>query len=142
MLWFSKRPSRPASGLRTRLSLESLDGRFVPSSPGDFGEPPIESITATAAIPTAINDFGAEEFGHGWFLFTGTVAAGTPGGLTVTIVLPSGATATGVTFDDGTFAVAVNVQTNGGDDGTVSATVVDGNGQSSPPAYFHISPTP
>ena len=145
------RPSRPGSALRTRLTLESLDVRAVPSSlasndptSSEYNSTNDQSATSSPSAlpaPPTITGLGGSEVEHGWYFFTGRVNAASPGGLTVTLELPSGVKRTCVTEADGSFSYLCQVKTDGTDNGLVFAQTVDTNGQASASVFFDISPT-
>ncbi len=146
MPWFPKsaRPSRAGSVLRARLAVEQLDARVVPSSlPSD--PPPLDpglEVTPVATGPQIV-EFTGEEVEHGWYYFSGRVnASPSSGGLTVTFGgVPSLQGQTAVTASDGTFALLIQVKTDGSDSGTVTAQTT-ANGQQSNVALWDITPTP
>jgi hypothetical protein len=145
MRWFTKstRPARPGSSTRTFLRLEQLGGRDVPSTTtvGDPPDTPDDTLRTAQAPPTIT--FTAGEVGEGLYWFTGQVTAAQPGGLTVTFTgVPSLNGHTVVTNADGSFSFTIPVQTNGTDNGTVTATVTDSMGQVSNVAMWDITPTP
>ncbi|HYH67357.1 MAG TPA: hypothetical protein VD866_21850 [Urbifossiella sp.] len=145
MFW-SRSPAHPRPALRTRLRLESLDDRVVPSSlfdsepplslRGDLGGPPLN------VAPRIINLAGVET-GIGWYRFTGQVVDSTTvGGLTVTFAgVPSLQGQTTTTAADGTFSFTIRVNTDGSDVGEVRAQTT-ANGLTSDEASCYISPTP
>ena len=155
MRWFttSARPARPGAARRTRLGLERLDDRAVPSSLNGGDPPPFLDpspptdplLIAPPPLQTAprIVGFLGAEMAHGYYQLSGRVDAGmASGGQTVTFAgLPGLEGQSTVTLSDGTFSVLVRVATDGSDHGTGEARTVV-NGQASNVAYCDISPTP
>jgi hypothetical protein len=140
-------PARiPTRHRRDRIVLrcEDLEGRDQPD--GGFGDPP---TTPTTDISTANNqkpqivNFNCEEDGNGVFIITGKVIDQNPAGLTVT--LGGGTSAAGttiITASDGSFYKIVELRTDGTDSGTITATVVDGQGLVSDEVSQIVNPTP
>jgi hypothetical protein len=159
MRWFTKSaPARPGAAFRTRLTLESLDLRAAPASlsgtDSDVVHYPTDGTSdvvlvadqggtdSRAAAAPRITGFAGEEERRGWYVFTGRVTADQPGGLTVTFRgVPSLEGKTVVTASDGTFELRVEVQTDGSDEGTVTAQTTDANGVPSNVAVWDITPT-
>lgn len=136
--------ARPSGVRRTRLSLETLNDRSLPSA-NPIDEPPDFMFADAPPAPPVelqILDFGGEEVAFGWYLFTGRVIAPNPEGITVYLggapVSLQGVTAT--VDEDGEFAVLVSLATDGSDDGTATA-VFSVNGQQSNVAMDMISPS-
>lgn len=146
MLWF-RSAVRPRPALRTRLRLESLDDRAVPSSL--LGDAPATNfMTQTGdgvpvGVAPRIINFSAVEIGPGWYQFTGQVVdSATVGGLTIDFGgVPSLEPAEATTQSDGTFSLTIRVQTDGSDHGTVTAQTTSG-GLTSNLAQCEIAPTP
>ena len=144
MFW-SRQPARPRPVVRTRLGLESLDDRAVPSSLHD-GEPPLilgnDFRAPPATLAPRIINFAGAETDLGWYRFTGKVVdATTVGGLVVTFAgVPSLEGRTTTTAADGTFTITVRVNTDGTDAGEVRAQTT-ANGLTSDEASCFISPT-
>lgn len=135
--------------LRTRLRLESLDARCTPSSLiSDTGGDPstgaaTQYVTAPPqnAAPQIINFEGVEIVGGMWE-FTGDVVDETPGGLTITfggepVSLRNQTTTTNAS---GHFDVVYYVNTDGSDNGLVTAQTVDPQGLASNVAMCDIHP--
>jgi hypothetical protein len=151
MRWFSS-PASPGPVLRTRLRLESLDARALPSSLTGFdrGDSPLvlaESFAAASRLPPAktapqILDFMGVAVSEGWYTFTGRVVSDTsPAGLTVTFGgIPSLIGQSVTTATDGTFSLYIQLQTNGSDDGTATAQTT-ANGLLSNLAVYDVSPS-
>jgi hypothetical protein len=101
-----------------------------------------QPVQLSVNTPPAIVDFTAEEMGNGLFLITGTVLDANPGGLVVTIggsTSANGSTTT--TYDDGSFSMLVQLQTDGTDSGFITATTVDAQGIQSQPVQVFVTPT-
>jgi len=146
MFWF-RQPVRPRPVLRTRLRLESLDDRAVPSSLFD-GEPPLMLGGDMGGLPAPVNvapriiNLVGVETDLGWYRFTGRVVdSATVGGLVVTFAgVPSLQGETTTTAADGTFTLTVRVRTDGTDAGEVRAQTT-ADGLTSDEASCYISPT-
>ena len=131
MFW-SRQPARPRPVLRTRLSLESLDGRAVPSDLSLGGDPPpliggdLGGPPAPVNVAPRIVDFTGVQTSVGWYEFTGRVVdSATVGGLVISFAgIPAMNNQTTTTAADGTFTITVRVQTDGTDAGEVRATTV------------------
>ena len=144
---------------RTRLWLQSLEGREVPSGLGDpdlvgggtdliagetemvpGGAPgPGAPNPAANAAPT-ISDFRATVGPNGQVTFTGRVSDDTPvSGYVVRITGP-GVDASAIVLADGTFSVTTTVA--GFTDVTVSAQTTDTSGARSDPVYTTFTPVP
>lgn len=152
MRWFTKsvRPAGPGAVLRTRLGLEQLADRAVPSGADpDPTPPPPPPTTDPVLIAPAVQlapqivDFGGEEISYGCYHFHGKVLGGPPGGgLVVTFGGgPSLVGQTVTTAADGTFDLTIQVNTDGSDDGMVTAQTMY-NGQLSNLAMCDIDPSP
>lgn len=139
-LFSARRPVRVRPVRRAQLSLEVLERREQPSDffvPQPYAQdpnapiygPPEESYAANEA--PAVQDFNVQSLGYGVFILSGHVADEQPGGLTVRfgggIEGMDGVTVT--TDANGNFSVTVTVPA--GEFGTVTATVVDSQGQTS-----------
>lgn len=149
MLWF-RQAARPRPVLRTRLRLESLGDRAVPSG---LDEPPflfapvgavagaIGGDSTTIAVAPQIGGFAGVEISPGWFQFTGRVTGpATLGGLVITFGgVPSLQGVTTTTAADGTFTLIAAVRTDGTDAGTVTAQTT-ANGLLSNEALCNIAP--
>lgn len=109
------------------LALEGLEARYTPTD-----------------LAPQIVDFAAQETMPGLFLFSGRVIDESPGGLIVTFGGgPASMQGQSVEVEsDGTFALLVQLLTNGDDSGTVEATTVDDVQQTSNTAYAYVTPTP
>lgn len=157
MSWFTRvaRPARPGRSFRTSLRLEELDLRATPSGLGDPplvpppDYPPAIENPAPPGNPTPtqtgpnIDRFGAAEVAHGWYQISGHVTAAAPGGLTVSFDgIPALEGMSTVTDANGNFTYVFQVQTNGNDNGAISAQTVDANGNQSNLAITLIAPTP
>ena len=80
---------------------------------------------------------------HGWYQISGHVTAAAPGGLTVSFDgIPALEGMSTVTDANGNFTYVFQVQTNGNDNGAISAQTVDANGNQSNLAITLIAPTP
>lgn len=149
MLWFAKpaRPARPGAAFRTRLRLEQLDYRAVPSAAfGDEADPPWADddggLMANTVAPVIV-DFTAVQIQPGVFLLSGRVVLSpSPGGLTVAFGgVPSAAGMSATTAANGTFMRTISVRTDGSDAGMVTAMTF-ANGLVSNTATYEIAPTP
>jgi hypothetical protein len=151
MRWFTKahRPGRSGAVLRTRLSLESLDGRFAPTSLyGSTLSPPVIGMLSgggtgdAGRVTPQITEFTAHEVEPGLYVFTGRVEGLTAcGGLTVNFGgVPSLMGKFAVTDAEGCFMLQVVVRTDGSDDGMVVAQTVAG-GVASNVAQVQIAPS-
>src|SRR5687768_7586764 len=125
MFW-SRTPARPRPVLRTRLRLESLDARAVPSDLLGDGDPPqigdeLVGRPAPVNVAPRIIDFTGVETSVGWYRFTGQVVDSTTvGGLVISFAgIPAMNNQTITTAADGTFTITVQVQTDGTDAGEV-----------------------
>ncbi len=108
------------------------------------GSPAVATVTIvdneTNAAPQIIN-FTATNLGNGQYLFTGQVVDESPGGLTITFGgVPTMVGLTTTTASDGTFSKMVQLQTNGSDDGTVTASTIDIWGSGSNVALVNVTP--
>jgi hypothetical protein len=146
MFW-SRHPARPRPVLRTRLRLESLDDRAVPSSLFDGDETPliahdVAGPPAPVNVAPRIIDLVGTETEIGWYRFTGQVVnSATVGGLLITFGgVPSLQGQTTTTAADGTFTLTVPVRTDGTDTGEVTAQT-SADGLTSNEASYYISPT-
>jgi hypothetical protein len=134
-----------AAGRRARLSLETLDGRvLLDATPLDQPSPSPTGDTSPAPVaPPQITGFTATEVSTGLYLFSGTVVADHPEGMTVTFggapVSLEGKTTT--VLADGTFSLLVSMQTDGSDDGTATAVCTDEYGQVSNTATTLVTPS-
>lgn len=120
MRWFTKahRPGRSGAVLRARLSLESLDGRFAPTTLyGSTLSPPMIGMYSDGAMGDAgrvapqITAFSVSRIGPGQYMFVGQVE-GLPdcGGLTVNFGgVPALAGKSAVTDAGGCFMLQVDV---------------------------------
>lgn len=139
--------SIPADRFRTRLRLEQLEWRDQPSALVDGGAAELVFALGDGRFggntAPVIEDFTAEEAGNGLFLFTGRVTDEAPAGLTVTFGgVQSVAGLTAVTDENGNFSLLVRLNTDGTDNGIVSAMTADAQGAASNEALVHVSPTP
>jgi hypothetical protein len=138
-----RRPSRPAPVRRARLFLESLDGRICPdgNDPLNPGGSLILFDGSTDNAPV-ITQFGVSYAGAGLVTLSGTVSDENPGGCTVTLHgIQSEIDGQTVTvFANGTFSTTVTMQTDGSDDGTVTAQAKDAGGQVSNEASVYVHP--
>lgn len=143
-LFFPVRPAarvRQSAPNRFRLAVEELGGRLAPSDLGGNDEPnnPIPPYVAPAAA-LQIEDYGAEESGHGTFVVSGRVV-GAGAGTTVTFEAASSALhGRVVAVDaDGYFSVTIYVPMS--EAGGATVTAHDGTA-SSAPKTVDIEPTP
>jgi hypothetical protein len=119
------RGSRPGTGPRTHLAVESLEARANP----------------TNAAPV-ITEFCAVETMPGMYVFYGQVSDETPEGMLVTFGggLASVAGQTATVDADGWFYLAVQLSPDGTDTGMVSVVTQDEINQSSNVAAVEIVP--
>lgn len=104
------------------------------SSVGTMGAPPVTGIKITG--------FGASENGPGLWTFSGTVSAATLSGNTVTLGgVPDVEGLKLTTNGSGQFCQAVDLKTDGSDDGMVEAIASTPAGQQSQYAYCLVDPS-
>ncbi len=162
-LRLSSRPRRPVAYPRTRLSLETLDGRAVPSPLGTDGTldalaqsamlgyaatyptssptPGEEGPVVPADAPPEIVDFAAERLTTGLYELSGRVIDEQPSGLLVQfggIESAEGKTAT--TDSEGYFSLTLMLKSDGSDSGQVTAVTHDAIGQESNTAAYYVNP--
>lgn len=146
---FRSAATRSAPLTRARLSLEPLDWRATPSSLIDplTGAPSSDSEyiaydRSANQAPQIINFGGGQESGNIWII-SGDVVDEAPGGLTVTLggdpVTLRGQTLT--TDANGHFELAVALNTDGTDDGRLTAQTTDAQGLASNLAEASIRPS-
>ncbi len=121
---FNRRPTRVRPDYRVRLGMESLDQRIQPA-----GTTPV------------IKQFVALEVSNGYFIISGKVDDDQPAGLTVTFGggIPGLDEHHATTASDGSFSFSVFVGVNQG--GMVTATVLDGDRNTSPEVEYEVHPT-
>lgn len=146
---FRSASPRPATLTRARLSLEPLDWRAAPSSLIDplTGAPSSDSQylasgSAANQAPRIINFGGGQDSGNIWII-KGDVVDESPGGLTVTLggdpVTLRGQTLT--TDANGHFELVIALNTDGTDDGRMTAQTADAQGLASNVAEANIRPS-
>jgi hypothetical protein len=127
---------------RTRLSISPLEGRDVPSGPGDVLLAGPINVPAALAAPNrapVISNFRAIVGPNGQVTFTGTVSDDTPvAGYVVQITGP-GISVSAVVQKDGTFSVTTTA--TGSTDVMVSAQTTDSSGATSTPVYTTFLPS-
>jgi hypothetical protein len=126
---------------RVVLRLEGLEWRDNPDiDPGNGGvvltSPPVNHAPQ-------IVDFTCQQIDHGLFLITGRVIDENPAGLTVTLGGSTSAAGTAIiTLTDGSFSKAVQLRTDGTDNGWITAVTVDLQGLVSNTVQQYVTPTP
>lgn len=135
---FAKKSRRTVSR-SVRLALDPLDGRVLPSTliGGDFDFRQNQAEAANHA--PVITDFKALVGPHGEVTFSGKVTDDQAVEGYLVHIVGEGVDVTAVVLSNGTFSVTTTV--TGSHDITVSATVADGFGATSAPAYTTFTPT-
>lgn len=125
---------------RTRLSIEPLDARDLPSTMTVSAEPPPAGAPAQPANQApVITGFRAIVGPSGQVTFVGTVTDDQAVAGYVVRITGNGVDASGIVQADGTFRITTTV--TGTTDVTVMAQVTDGYGAKSSPVYTTFTPS-